>query len=186
MTFVVTCHLWQLILQVTSFAVTCHLYQPIWQLTSFTVTCHLYQPIWQVTSFAVTCHLWQPILQVTSFVVTCHLWQPILQVTSFAELMVEKDVANLKTNLQHFGHNVDIRCLFLKDFVKEDQFTETIRSGFPQSTLMFLSVYLDFSFSLPWCFFQLLLRFFSLLCFVVWLHQCQLSSYKSHSLQHFD
>ena len=85
--------------------------------------------------------------------------------------MVEKDVANLKTNLQHFGYNVDIRCLFLKDFVKEDQFTETIRLGFSQSTLLFFSASIVF---VPSAF------------VFVWLHQCLLSSYEgSHSLQHF-
>ncbi|XP_067937583.1 E3 ubiquitin-protein ligase rnf213-alpha-like [Watersipora subatra] len=50
-----------------------------------------------------------------------------IQVTSFAELMVEKDVMVLRENLKLSGFPIVVCSLFLKNFVKEDQFTETVR-----------------------------------------------------------
>lgn len=49
------------------------------------------------------------------------------QVTSFAELMVDEDEERLGHNLILSGHPTDIVRVFLKNYLKEDQFTEDIR-----------------------------------------------------------
>ncbi|KAF6032077.1 hypothetical protein EB796_009577 [Bugula neritina] len=50
-----------------------------------------------------------------------------IQVTSFAELMVDEDEERLGHNLILSGHPTDIVRVFLKNYLKEDQFTEDIR-----------------------------------------------------------
>ena len=63
-----------------------------------------------------------------------------LKVTSFAELMSKRDVAVLKQNLNNEGAaNVDVFNIYLKDFAKEDQFTDSIRY---QNTVEFLATFL--------------------------------------------
>ena len=48
--------------------------------------------------------------------------------TSFAELMSKRDMAVLEENLNNDGtQQVDVFDLYLKDFRKEDQFTDSIR-----------------------------------------------------------
>ena len=62
-----------------------------------------------------------------------------LKVTSFAELMSKRDVAVLKQNLNNEGAaNVDVFNIYLKDFAKEDQFTDSIRY---QNTVEFLATF---------------------------------------------
>ena len=51
-----------------------------------------------------------------------------LKVTSFAELMSKRDVSILHENLNGDAANhVDVYNIYLKDFAKEDQFTDSIR-----------------------------------------------------------
>ena len=47
--------------------------------------------------------------------------------TSFAELMNSRDVQTLKDNLKQAGRSVELRDVFLKDFVKENQFTDAVK-----------------------------------------------------------
>ena len=49
------------------------------------------------------------------------------QVTSFAELMNRGEVMTLTENLKQAGTSVELHAIFLKDFVKENKFTEAVK-----------------------------------------------------------